>query len=1326
MKMKLLAASRGVTCSAGSPWRSASAKPGVALATQVESLRNFPGRARAGWRRRINKAVIATVLLVSIFSSNPHEIFSEEATGASAKESPSPEKPLHPWQGTKGQFAPDKYTLLLAHFDKEQNLNIPDYANGYEKFIGAGLLSAQGYYGNCLDISQLSLHQDYFTKSDAGMPYYVDFGIWPFGNFNVYQGTLEFWFMLKNDKMGEFINVFNGLYPAKITMSPGKMNIKWSCLKNKTVEGSVSFPKPLELNQWHYYTQTWSDGEFAVYIDGQLAFAFNMEGCEGIVRGRVDKTSFTIGSDTIKRMPLMIDELAVSGVVRYTENFEPRWVENKRPAWAFAGLNRAVPRYPIKETEPITAEAIVMPASPEGEEINFDFSPDIKAVFDKKDGFIKGVKIGKEIIKDEAGGIMLWEGLDRKPLFGKTSASHWKNTDQEISFTQRYAKDLILMHKITKEGNAAKWNLTIKNSSAEEKRLEVLLSLPLPFAKSDEYFDGTGFHADTSLPRRRDDIAYSIPLGAASANGYFVGLATDPHIWLSALVNEWVPLEKAGVIRQGFKYVIHAKDSHNFNFIILDGKAPFKCRNALEAYYETYPDLYAMRKDIPVHFNMPIGMAVADWSWSSQFSYSSETGRKIYCGHGWCPQPNYGFAGDDYGQERFFNNPKYYKRPEYQPARKKIETMFKSSLEYYRECSREWYKKPYEHLYTRPAFHWCPQWPNPIMCEELYPEGMNKEGDRLQNGQYYASSYALCINDYNTPIGRNIMEQVDQLDELRKKTNAGFVNDLAYNSSARHTDPIARKTKGRAFARDKGAYLIDAFGFAQIFEHIKSKKLSSDIRLGICADGGFQNYIIASVADKVAVEWGTLSDGYTLEGRWEMGRILNGEKPYETLSSKVRFKDISAVQLEEFDELSERQLRDYYRYYYDQYFLNCMKHGIMAGNNYAETGILKYYETRPLAVECQLAGYRIVPGARVKDSLFVARYGKDMATKIIVGNHKPFEQKTDVEIHNPSLGDKTYVFGDYYGNPCRMEIKDEKTVIRNIGVEKRFIRGFKALAHLQGDLPQAIEVSSKGNGIEFLNSFLMEADKDINFMLTPETPKDYRIETMMLDGKEIKSVPANLKLAKGTHKLEINYHHAVLNFSPAEWEAAELINIKDNKVLFQVVTNDNAGDFDMGTAQWLNTFVYVYDYEDNVKGNLTPNKIATGSSSINDWKIYLGPQTKEEAQPTAVTMDSESKTIRVAGANERERRRAMAIFMRLVDRKYPCIGSYLPPQKLVPLDRLNKMEKKLLEIFEKYDFYLKPLLTEEYETLYENDNLNFQGKYAIKNAPYIFEPVEWE
>ena len=266
--------------------------------------------------------------------------------------------------------------------------------------------------------------------------------------------------------------------------------------------------------------------------------------------------------------------------------------------------------------------------------------------------------------------------------------------------------------------------------------------------------------------------------------------------------------------------------------------------------------------------------------------------------------------------------------------------------------------------------------------------------------------------------------------------------------------------------------------------------------------------------------------------------------------------------------------------------------------------------------------------------------------------------------------------------------------------------------------------------------------------------------------------PSPLRLGKGRSVIEAVYVNAVLQFSADDWQAVELI--KDGRTNFRILAqkgydlridlgrhtqfNPSAGKFplgfEQGTAMFLNDFVWQYDEEDGVVGNLTPAEIvdalpaasdATNAARYAGWTVVLSenrlaatnlPATQPGGIPCGrVMIDREKKVILVEGITQGALRRAMVVLMRLVDRKYPHVGRFLglrgfysePFVKDGELQwRVWRPRSGMPEFFKGIadpQWVLKPLLREEHESLYDGSTLDFAGKYALKTAPYLFEPT---
>jgi hypothetical protein len=121
-------------------------------------------------------------------------------------------------------------------------------------------------------------------------------------------------------------------------------------------------------------------------------------------------------------------------------------------------------------------------------------------------------------------------------------------------------------------------------------------------------------------------------------------------------------------------------------------------------------------------------------------------------------------------------------------------------------------------------------------------------------------------------------------------------------------------------------------------------------------------------------------------------------------------------------------------------------------------------------------------------------------------------------------------------------------------------------------------------------------------------------------------------------------------------------------------------------------------------------------------------------RPGQVRILPDRREVALVGASQGELRRAMVVFLRLLDRRYPHVSRFFPLRfrkqpfendKPVPIEKWAP-RKPMTEFFQKLPdarFLAKPILRKEYESLYANDNFDFQGKYSMRFGAYMFEPT---
>ncbi len=1176
---------------------------------------------------------------------------------------------------------------------------------------------------------------------------------------------------------------------ASFSIALSTYNLRYSlptvaghCFLGEVVFKKVpGFARALQPGDWHHFALTWSQGEMVLWLDGRAVASFDMTGQLGLVLLDNPTRYLSMGN-------CLLDELRISNVVRYGAPFEPAWRDGQRPDCAFSGVPD-IKRYKPKLMPAPVAQLYPLPAL--ADETCGDSSP-IQLSFDRRTGTLLQLNLARST---SAEGLHLYVGLDRRRMkIAKVLDYRHQRPGSDgtaVRFTQQFEGNVEAVHEIARLSNGYRWQVTLVNRGEQEVWLEALLGVPFD-EKVSHVFDGCEIRSAVALPRHRDEYCLTLPfVAAASGPICSLGVGIDPRVDLSDIVTEWVPTEKSGVIRVGTKLALAPRESFTLPFLVVDdlSESPhfFGTLDAIAAFHDCFPDLYKRRPDVPVYSYMPATQdASSDNAWDMK--------RLGYAGGIWGHGPGHD-KGDEFGRAEWWDNPELYSRPEYQGYTRKIERLW-GTLAGLREIIPYYYRQSYDNGYPVRRFHTCPDLTPEYIVNSLWP-GHQPNEDPLCFGQYYKPiTNWFIVNECRTPIGAFFCQTTRDYFRATAGYCPGYINDMSHAGALyRHNDPIAQKTPGRSFSRDLGPFVRKALGRKQRYE-VLNQFVDDGHRASMWSDGGAFSYTLCAYSAAIAIEGGAMYKDLTGSATYVIpARNLLGEKPLTAMThinddwtgrflSPEEFTPQNAPQnhhgqaakpgttelptgsgtgpksvtqndhshLERPNETGlptglgagPKKLRDYYRYCDSQLTLFCLRYGVTLDPSSYMWGRQVSIERAPLMVESTVLGRKIVPAARVSEPLWVVRAGEGLSTLLVIGNTKPAAQVTELKIINAYFQGAPIV-APYYGGEARHDVTEATTTLSDIQVPTRDVAAFKAVALLQSSQPAKVISRLEGDGLTLHVALDIETPAEANIRLSDFGPL-YEITELKRNGRPVTWLPGEpLAIPAGKTRIEYTCLNRELAFTAAAWNTVDLIQngttnfclVADPGTDYTVPRGSTTRTFQIGyergTAAMLNQFIEQYDAEDGVPGNLRPAPfVPQRPEGFTGWVVRLAETPGLEAG--RVRIDPEAKEIVIEGRTQGEIRRAMVVFMRLVDRKYPHVGRFFPLAKGgaryesgKPLPLAKWVERQYTrEFFEKFPdplFLVKPILAAEYEPLYEADNMDFAGRYSLRASPYIFEPT---
>lgn len=1174
----------------------------------------------------------------------------------------------------------DQHTLLLTGF--EDGVEQPDYSVGPSAFFNSGAeKTPEGYYGCGLDLTPHSPSQE-----DPRI--YNQWALMMEGNILPEEGTFEFFVNLKNSPashsqpllnafVGRFVDDGKTYVGTYLYLSNKEIRWRFPIWSDDTREhwsGKIDFTRDKQYGgealsrDWHHLAIVWANGEALLFLDGRLLASRNLKGKFGL-------TLLNNLSHGMRMSGYVIDELRISSIARYKNNFEPNWRNGKRPVNAFS-ISPNILRHPVEYRIP-PAPVNKIPS---------------------------GIKINE---LDCA--LLMYEGHGRQILKGekpRLSGSQFKQQFGAIS-VDGIVKDAT--------NDVQLFQVNIRNDKSETQRLELQLAVKPKF-KVTEYFDGAEARHHLSLPRYRSSYIFILPLGAAANSSDFVAVGLNPRFPYNDLVHGWSP---EGILSAGVKFVLDPGEEFAVTFYSARGKTKFGTGAALDQYYNYFADLYKRPEKSTVYsYLSPTG----HW----RVKPSLDIVRQGYAGSFWGHGPAH-TKGDEPG--KWWEMEKYLNAYSYQHARhseKKLETR-----ENLHELIAAEHKFEFDNAYPVRRFHIAPDLTPEWIIKELAPDLLPAD-DPLVTGQYYKRINGnYFVNEYNTPFGTHFRRQMKEYFELGMRGNSpGWINDIFYVASVmRFNDPIARKTSGRSFSIDMGDFVRGAMGKQQRMEEI-NKMTCNKYPMSIIADGGSVSYTVGAYACQAAIESGDIFLWLHACNYIKYGRQVFGEKPISAHSTPQSFALGNHLQSSVTPELLRELLRGSQR----QIINFCLKHAVLLDPFAYNIGKQYIMEQTPLLIEASIRGRKAVSGGWVNQPGWIRRSGKGTKSLIIVGNDSNQELAANIKLANDEFDGAPLPVNFFGGQLTGQGADDDIEFTRNIPAQSA--RGLLTPLIISGARVNEFTTTMQGGGVDFTITAEITCDATATLKFDDFAPL-YCLQSLRINGME-NSISKLMQLPRGYSKIELKYHCAPLYFSEEELSKVELI--KDGRCNFIIIAdagyhyrkldrNFELG-FDRGTAMMLTDFIRLYDWEDGILDNMElPEWHSQPIAGISRWQFIL----QSRAERNGAFIDQGKKHIIVKGTTPGEARRVMVVLMRMIDRKYPRLGS------LIPLDfykgRFDRnhswkntafgkhRDMKFFLDFSDQDFLLKPVLSGENEIFYQNGNCNFTGRYKLKFPPFIIEPT---
>lgn len=618
----------------------------------------------------------------------------------------------------------------------------------------------------------------------------------------------------------------------------------------------------------------------------------------------------------------------------------------------------------------------------------------LKIIVDKDSGVINSLE---SIISNRkisgTGGIYLTDESDGKIKCEVTGLSKRK---QDL-FISKNAAGLNIEEVLSPFPGYITCIVRVKNNSPKIKLLNVIFSLPVQDRKKWEYWDGVSSKMlDSKLKFRDNDMNGKFPMSCIYDKNSGFALGIDGHQFFSSLEsgsNSDMPFYYASQI------VVDPNSREEVRFIVYDFKSTYGYLNALQIYYDIFPDLFR-----PAEGVNPKSYGLSGYVRAPSTRLYWEECRRFCVGWDWVYGP-------------FQKTGLWYPEPDewdtslgnYGTFPPSPEAIYRQ-LEEYRSALRARYANARKGCIA--AHYIIPHTCDLEIAKEKFPDSgvLNIMGDFLpapivkRVGEKNREMYA-----YGNSFGKRTLGDIEKI--ANDYGPGGFGFDDADGLLKNYAGKGVEVSPGRAFVDDI-LYALQGIAYSKCMEKVHSLKGKDGYRLGVISNGAM-TYLTAFHSDA-----GFRENPYRGEDEDLKMRIrLFGKKPFGLWRGYLQQVDVKSM--------TPEQISEYLRKAEKSTTLFCLFSGVLPGVSHVK-GYPAILRAVPAMLTMRRAGWEPVSAVLADNRIETGRFGKGTDTYLSLVNRTESGFEGEVVVENEYLGNNSYFFTAAFQNEDIEVLKDSQ------------------------------------------------------------------------------------------------------------------------------------------------------------------------------------------------------------------------------------------------------------------------------------------------------------